>query len=185
MIRLVFAILAGVVPFAALAEQAYVLNPGDVLAVSVWKEEGLQGEVLVLPDGTISFPLAGQIEVAGRTVREVEQTLAKRLDRYIPGPVVAVSVLNAAGNKVFVTGAVNKPGEYQIGQPIDVMQALSLAGGLTSFASQDRIRILRREGGQQVTVPFQYSDVERGRNLESNVLLRSGDVVVVPEASLF
>jgi polysaccharide export outer membrane protein len=185
MIKLVLALLAGVVPFAALAEQEYVLNPGDVLAVSVWKEEGLQGEVLVLPDGTISFPLAGQIAVAGHTLREVEQALAKRLDRYIPGPVVAVSVLNAAGNKVFVMGAVNKPGEYQIVQPMDVMQVLSLAGGLNSFASPDRIRILRRESGQQTVVPFEYSEGERGRNLETNIQVRSGDIIVVPEASLF
>ncbi|MCW5699018.1 MAG: polysaccharide biosynthesis/export family protein [Rhodospirillales bacterium] len=185
MVRFLFAVLIGAIPFAAVADQTYTLNPGDVLAISVWKEEGLQGEVLVLPDGTISFPLAGQLQAAGHTVQEVERDLAKKLDRYIPGPVVAVSVLNAAGNSIYVTGAVRTPGQYQVVQPTDVMQAISLAGGLNEFASEDRIQVLRREGNQQVTIPFHYSDVERGRKLESNIVLRSGDTVVVPVASLF
>ncbi|MBK8906761.1 MAG: polysaccharide biosynthesis/export family protein [Rhodospirillales bacterium] len=185
MIKFIFALFVASIPLTAIADQVYTLNPGDVLAISVWKEEGLQGEVLVLPDGTISFPLAGQMNVAGRTVQEVEQELAQKLDRYIPGPVVAVSVLNAAGNSIYVTGAVRQPGQYQVVQPTDVMQAISLAGGLTEFASENRIQILRRENGNQVTIPFRYSDVSRGRDLKSNVELQSGDTVVVPVASLF
>lgn len=167
---------------AAHAQTAgYGLNPGDVLRISVWKEEGLDHEVLVLPDGSISFPLAGHLNVAGRTALEVEQALIARIGEYIPDPAITVSVLNVSGNKIYVIGQVNRPGEFPVSQPIDVMQALSLAGGLTAFGDQDDIIILRREAGQRRVFPFDFSAVKRGEELETNIVLRSGDVVVVPD----
>jgi polysaccharide export outer membrane protein len=169
----------------ALAQDVYRLNPGDELLISVWKEPDLRQQVLVLPDGTISIPLAGQMAVAGRTPKGVEQTIAKKLRKFVPDAVVTVSVLKVAGNKVYVLGEVNKPGEYQPSRPLDVMQALSIAGGLTAFASEDRIIVLRREGGQKIAKPFPYADIQRGRKLEQNFELKSGDVVVVPGRSLF
>jgi len=165
--------------------QAYTLNAGDVLDISVWREDDLQRQVLVLPDGTISFPLAGQIQAAGRTTEDVQLTISDRLEKYIPGAVVTVSVLNVSGNKVYVIGAVNNPGEFQVTRSIDVMQALSLAGGLTPFAGEDSIRILRRENGVDVSYPFYYSDVKDGDKLEMNIQLKSGDVIVVSGQSLF
>jgi len=166
-------------------DQSYKLNAGDVLDISVWREDDLQRQVLVLPDGTISFPLAGQIEAAGRTTEEVQLTISDRLEKYIPGAVVTVSVLNVSGNKIYVIGAVNNPGEFQVTRSIDVMQALSLAGGLTAFAGEDSIRILRRENGADVSYPFYYSDVKDGENLGMNIQLKSGDVIVVSGQSLF
>jgi polysaccharide biosynthesis/export protein len=142
--------------------------------------------VLVLPDGTMSFPLAGQMEAQGRTTQELEAIITQRLARYIPDAVVTVAVFNAAGNRFYVVGEVNRPGEFQITRPIDVMQALSLAGGLTAFASQNSIRILRREdGGEQVVHPFRYRDVRDGERLETNIQLQAGDVIVVPGTTLF
>jgi len=160
--------------------RGYRVQPGDVLHVSVWKEEGLDHEVLVRPDGGFSFPLAGDINAVGKTVEELRQEITDRLARYIPGLVVTVSVRQINGNKVYVLGQVNNPGEFVMNPRIDVMQALSIAGGTTAFASTNNIFVLRRQNGRQVALPFRFDDVVRGRNLEQNILLESGDVVVVP-----
>ena len=119
-------------PVAAIAqEKPYLLNPGDVLQVSVWKEEGLERDVLVLPDGTISFPLAGHVKAAGRSASDVQTELARLMQKYIPDLSITVSVRNLSGYKIYVIGQVNRPGEFLPGRRIDVMQALSGAGGLT------------------------------------------------------
>ena len=167
------------------SEGAYRINPGDVLDVSVWGEEDLQRQVLVLPDGMITFPLVGEFEAAGRSTREVEQAIAGRLDRFIPDAVVTVAVANAAGNQIYVLGEVNRPGQLPITRPLDVMQALSLAGGLTAYASQNKIKVLRREGEEQVIHPFRYGDVKDGDSLETNIRLQAGDVIIVPGTTLF
>ncbi len=170
---------------APAAEDGYALNPGDVLEVSVWKEEGMEREVLVLPDGTISFPLAGHIQAAGMSAQQVEKILADRLRKFFKDAAISVSVKSVTGNKIFVIGQVQRPGTFVAAQPIDVIQALSLAGGFTPFAAEDEIRILRREGGKQTALTFDYFDVEKGRNLKSNILLKSGDVVIVPTEGIF
>ena len=166
---------------AAAQESGYLLNPGDVLEISVWKEEGMEKDVLVLPDGMISFPLAGHLSAAGHTAADVQQFIAERLQKYIPDPVITVSVKGLGGNKIFVIGQVRKPGQFLASHQIDVMQALSLAGGLTPFADEDDIKVLRREAGTRTVYEFDYSDVKKGRSLETNILLQSGDVVVVPD----
>jgi len=148
--------------------------------VSVWKEEALISEVLVRPDGGMSFPLVGDVRASGRTVDELRSLVNERLSKFIPDPSVTIAVKQIGGNRVYVLGKVNRPGEFSFSQPIDVMQALSLAGGATSFAALDDIQILRRESGKQTARRFRYSDVERGRRLDQNILLKSGDTVVVP-----
>jgi polysaccharide biosynthesis/export protein len=183
---LAFLALAALSPRpASAAAEPYTLNPGDTLFVSVWKEEELQRELVVLPDGTISFPLAGPVKVDGLTVDQVETALAGQLKRYIPDAVVTVTVMNASGYRVYVLGAVNRPGEYQVPRRITVMQALSLAGGLTPFAGEDSIHILRRDANGTTAIPFEYSEVKRGRDLEMDIELKSGDTVVVAGQSLF
>lgn len=166
---------------ARAAGDGYALNPGDLLFVSVWKEEGMQHEILVLPDGTISFPLAGHIKAAGTTAAEVEKALTERIKRYIPEPVVTVAVSKIGGYKIYVIGQVNRPGEFLISRDIDVMQALTLAGGLTPFGDEDDIKVLRRQGEKLNAIDFNYSDIERGKNLDQNIILQAGDIVVVPE----
>lgn len=162
------------------APAEYRVNPGDRLEISVWKEEGLQREVLVRPDGAFSFPLAGELVAKGRTVNEIRVELESRLARFIPDLVSTITVVSVNGNSVFVIGQVNNPGSFVMNPVLDVMQVLSLAGGMTPFASLKDIIILRRENGTQTAYQFDYSDVANGRSLEQNILLRSGDIVVVP-----
>lgn len=170
--------------FAAAAPAAevepYRIQPGDVLSISVWREPDLQTEVLVRPDGGVSFPLAGEHAAAGRTVEELRLAIDERLRKFIPDPVITVTVRQIGGNRIYVLGKVGRPGEFPFSRPLDVMQALSLAGGTTPFAAVNDIQILRREGTKQIAIPFRYADVERGRDLGQNVLLKSGDTVVVP-----
>ena len=158
----------------------YTVLAGDVLQISVWKEPELQMEVLVRPDSAFSFPLAGDISTEGLSVVALQAELTKRLSRYISTPVVTVSVTAVLGNKVYVIGQVSKPGEFVVNPQVDVMQALSMAGGLTPFAATNDIKILRRTGSRQIALSFKYNDVLKGRHLEQNVMLQSGDIVVVP-----
>ncbi len=160
--------------------ETYTVKPGDMLSIAVWKEPDLQGPVLVRPDGTFSFPLAGQIDARGRSVLELQQLITDKLKKYISDPVVTVSISEVKGNKVYVLGQVNKPGEFVVNPRVDVMQALSMAGGTTAYAALGDIVILRRTDGGQQSLPFHYADVARGRNLQQNIMLQAGDVVVVP-----
>lgn len=163
------------------AQLDYRLQPGDIVSISVWKEKDLETDALVRPDGGLSFPLVGDVAAAGHTLRDVRDVLAERLKPYIPDPVVTVAIKEIGGDHVYVIGRVNRPGEYPFSQPIDVMQALSLAGGTTPFASLNHIVILHRDsGGEQHSLRFRYADVAHGRDLSQNVLLHSGDTVVVP-----
>ena len=165
--------------------QRYRFNPGDLVRVSVWREPELDREALVQPDGTISFPLVGQIAAAGETPAAVQADIVKRIEQYIPEPVVTVELLEARGNKVYVIGEVEKPGEYQLGRPISAVQAISLAGGFTPFAGRGRIQILRKTAGAETSIPFDYEAVADGENLAGNIELLPGDTVIVPGGSLF
>lgn len=160
----------------------YVVQPGDILDISVWKEKDLQRDaVTVRPDGGLNFPLAGEVMAAGRTLEHLQKDIAAKLAKYVPDPAVTVAVKQSMGNKIYVVGKVNKPGEFPSNRTMDVMQALSMAGGLTPYASVNSIKILRRdEHGQMKSIPFKYSRVEKGEDLEQNIILNGGDVVVVP-----
>jgi polysaccharide export outer membrane protein len=165
---------------ARVSAEAYRLQPGDVLTVSVWKEESLKDEVLVRPDGGLSFPLVGDVQAAGKSVAELTAEFTAKLERYIPSPVVTIEVKQINGNHVYVVGKVNHPGEFPFSRPVDVMQAISLAGGATPYAALNDIVILRRDNGELRALRFRYAEVERGRGLGQDVLLHSGDTVVVP-----
>jgi polysaccharide export outer membrane protein len=164
----------------ATASFDYKINPGDIISISVWRESDLQREVLIRPDGKFSFPLAGDINAKGKSVEQVRELLTKKLSRYIPDLVVSVSVLAINGNKVYVIGQVNRPGDISVNPNIDIMQALSIAGGANPFAQLNDISILRRTENGLISIPFRYSDIEKGKRLEQNIVLKAGDVVVVP-----
>jgi polysaccharide export outer membrane protein len=164
----------------AAVDPGYRLGAEDVMLVSVWKDEQLTREVVVRPDGMFSFPLVGDVQAEDRTVDEIRIDLVKRLTKYIPNPNVSVAVTKVMSYKVYVLGRVNKPGEYLIGHYTDVLQALSFAGGLTPFAAENDIKVIRRIKGQQHVFPFRYGDVRKGHDLEQNILLLRGDVVMVP-----
>jgi len=158
----------------------YGVNPGDLLEISVWKEVDLQKQVMVRPDGYFSFPLTGDIRAEGRTVEDVRREVASRVARFVPDPVVSVAIMEPRGSKVYVIGQVNRPGEFPINRFVDIVQALSMAGGTTPFAQLDNIKILRREGNTQLAIPFAYSDIAAGRRLQQNIVLKPGDTVLVP-----
>jgi len=165
----------------ALAEEArYFIGPGDILEISVWKDESLSREVVVPPDGIISFPLIGDIDATDLTTTGLRETIKARLSEYVPDATVTVMLLAMNSLKAYVIGKVNKPGEFPISMDTHVMKILAMAGGLNPFASKGNIRILRQEGGKTVQIPFDYGDVEDGDNLEQNIALKRGDVVVVP-----
>jgi polysaccharide export outer membrane protein len=173
----------GETPVAVLPAESslYRLQPGDVVEVSVWKEDDLRREVLIRSDGGMSFPLAGDLVAAGLTPVELRVNLETRLRAFIPDVTVSVAVQAINGNQVFVLGRVNRPGAYKFDRPVDVMQVLSLAGGASEFADVDDIRILRRTAdGDQRTFAFEYSEVARGESLDQNIVLQSGDTLVVP-----
>ncbi|HTY92742.1 MAG TPA: polysaccharide biosynthesis/export family protein [Steroidobacteraceae bacterium] len=158
----------------------YVVQPGDVLTVTVWKETDLTGDVLVRPDSGLSLPLVGDLDARGKTVDQLRQDITERLKRYIPSPVVTVATKVLAGNQIYVVGKVQKPGEFPMARDVDVMQALSLAGGATPFAALNDIIILRRGPAGQTVLHFRYNAVARGDDLQQNVVLQPGDTVVVP-----
>jgi polysaccharide biosynthesis/export protein len=165
----------------AIAEtEKYLINPGDVMEISVWNEDALKREVTVLPDGSIGFPLTGSIQAAGRSVEDLKKELTTKLTEFIAEPVVNVVIKSAGGNVVYVTGQVKLPGKFIMTEPMNVMQILSLAGGLTPFAKGDDIVILRKTSKGAESIKFEYSDLENGNGLNKNHILKSGDVVVVP-----
>lgn len=162
------------------AEADYRLHAGDSITVSVWKEIDLQRKVMIRPDGKFSFPLAGEVQAAGRTADEVRVDIEGKLGKYIPEAVVTVIVEDFSGNRIYVIGQVNKPGMFIMNPQLTVLQALSLAGGHTPFAKLDDIAIVRGLGANQKSLPFRYNQVVEGKALQQNIALESGDVVVVP-----
>lgn len=165
---------------ASEVDPEYRLGAEDVVLISVWKDEQLTREVVVRPDGMFSFPLIGDVQAEDRTVDQIRTELVQRLTKYMPNPNVSVAVTKVVSYKVYVVGRVNKPGEYVIGHYTDVLQALSLAGGLTPFAAENDIKVMRRVGREQHAIPFRYGDIRKGRELEQNIVLQRGDVVMVP-----
>jgi polysaccharide export outer membrane protein len=158
----------------------YSVGIGDVLLVSVWKDESLTREVSVLPDGTISFPLIGQVHVTGMTLKQLKADLTKRLKKYIPDVVISVQALQLNSQVVYVIGKVNRPGRFELFGDINVLQALAMAGGLNPFAKSGNINIFRETANGTKIIRFDYDDVAKGKHLEQNLKLKRGDVIVVP-----
>ena len=183
-IKCVCLLVALLASFSVSAQEAgdYKINSGDVLQIFVWNEEALTREVIVRSDGFVSIPLAGELRAGGQTPGQLTEAIATALGKYLNDkPVVTVSLQSMAGNIIYVLGKVNRPGAYPVTARVDVTQALAWAGGLNSFADEDDIQILRRdEAGAQRAISFDYSGVKSGEDLDTNIVLQSGDVVIVP-----
>ena len=139
---------------ALAGEGKYHIGPGDTLEISVWKDESLSRKVIVPPDGVISFPLIGNIDVTNLTVRDLRTAVTKKLSEYVPDATVTVILLQMDSLRAYVIGKVNKPGEFPITMETNVMQILSMAGGMAEFAADTKILILRQEGGKTIKIPF-------------------------------
>jgi len=159
--------------------EKYRIGTEDVLRISVWNNENLTMDLVVRPDGKISVPLIQDIQAAGLSAAELSDAISKRLVAYIKDPQVSVIVLQVNSSKFFIVGEVSKPGTYPLRGSVSVLQALSIAGGFTTFASPEKIRLVRHSSGkQEVRVINYYRVIEDGGNL--NYLLRPGDTLVVP-----
>lgn len=159
----------------------YTLHPGDKLQISVWREETLDKKIIVLPDGSITFPLVGSVMVEGLSSIEVEKLLSEKLQNHVPEAEVTVMITAVSGNRVFVIGKVKSPGEYILTSSMNVAQILSLAGGLDRFADTDGIKVLRTEGQSVTYYKYDYGDLLSGKSVDSvSFLLKAGDVVIVP-----
>lgn len=158
----------------------YQLRQGDVVMVSVWREDALQKQVVVLPDGSITLPLAGRVEVAGLSTPEVERRITEKLKAYLPEPVVTVVITATDGNRAYVLGKVSKPGPLIISGPITVLQAISIVGGFDKFADEGGIKVIRAKSGGQEILPVNYKDIISGKNMSTNIQLKAGDTIVVP-----
>ena len=159
----------------------YVIGPGDVLAISVWKNEPLSKVVPVRPDGKISLPLLQDIQAAGLTAMQLRDKLAAALAEFLPNPEISVSLTEVHSFKVSVLGEVLKPGVYEFRSATTVLEAIAMAGGFGPFASASKISVIRREaGGQTKKVRFNYHRAVAANSDEENLALQPGDVVVVP-----
>ncbi len=158
----------------------YTLGAGDLVLISVWKDEALTRQVVVLPDGKISFPLVGEIQASGRTIDELRSELESKLERFVPGVTLSVIVQQVNSQAVYVIGRVTTPGRFLLAGEINVLQALAMAGGLNPFAKKGDIKIFRQEEGKTKIFPFDYDAVSSGSDLRQNITLQRGDVIVVP-----
>ena len=167
-----------VIPGAAPVDtKKYILGAEDMIAVLVWRNADFSGPHLIRPDGKITVNMLGDVEAAGITPEELAATIRERLKKYIVEPDVTVSVTDVRSKRYFIQGEVNKPGEYKLMVPTQILEALVNAGGFRDFANQKDIRVMRARGGQRLK--FNYKDVIKGKHLEQNVYLEQGDIIIV------
>ena len=164
---------------AAISAADYAIGPGDILEISVWKNQDLTRQVVVLPDGTISFPLVGRFTAGGKSVAQLKTEMEKKITRYVPEPDLTIIVQQVNSMVVYVIGKVNRPGHIPLNRNISVLQALSMAGGLNIFADPQSIQIVRKGDTSTMIIPFNYKAATEDNIMEGNIQLQRGDVVVV------
>ncbi len=165
---------------ATVADSSYIIGPMDILEIQVWREPDFSRQVLVRPDGKITFPLIGDIQASGMNTLGLKALLAEKLKGFVDDPEVTVIVVESRSKIFYIIGRVNRPGTYPLSPNMTVLQALSVAGGFGEWAHKDNIRIIRRSDGKEEILPFDYDKVISGKNLEQNILLESNDTIVVP-----
>jgi len=159
----------------------YVIGAEDILSIVVWKEPDFTRTVPVRPDGMISIPLAGDIKAAGLTVSQLQENLKKQLTAFVANPEVTVSVQEFRSKKFNIVGQVNKPGAYPLTGRMTILDAIALAGGFKDFAKSKKVYVLRTSAdGKQIRLPFNYNEVIKGNQMNTNIDLESRDTVVVP-----
>jgi polysaccharide export outer membrane protein len=169
------------VPTTKEVPENFVIGLEDVLAINVWREPELSvKEIIVRPDGKISIPLIGDIQASGFTPKQLQERITEKLKEFVASPSVTVVVLKIASQSVSIVGQVAKPGVYYLGSPLTVLELLARAGGFREEANKKNISIVRKEGGRTVSFRFNFKDVSKGKNLQQNIILENGDVVIVP-----
>ena len=155
--------------------KTYVIGPEDILFISVWREDTLTHQYGVRPDGKITVPLVKDIQAAGLTPERLGEQLTQALGEYFTKPEITVTVVQVNSKKFFITGEVNRTGQYPLVTPITVFDALNSAGGFRDFANRRAIVIVR--GTQRIK--FNYEDVLKGKKLEQNIFVENGDTIIV------
>lgn len=163
----------------------FLIGPEDVLDITVWRNADLSRTVTVRPDGMISLPLIGDLRAQGFTAAQLAEKIAVRLKEFKESPTVAVSVKEINSYNIYVVGEVTKPGKYPLKSHTTVLQAISIAGGFTPFASKNKMQVVRNNVGangesSENRIPVRYDDLLTGKGEPGNFMLRSGDTVVVP-----
>ena len=161
-------------------DSSYIIGPMDVLEIQVWKEPDFSRQVLVRPDGKITFPLIDDIQASGMTTLALKALLTERLKGFVDSPEVTVIVIESRSKNFYIVGRVNQPGRYPLSPNMTVLQALSVAGGPIQLAHKDNIRIIRRSEGKEEILRFDYDKVISGKKLEQNILLEPNDTIIVP-----
>ena len=161
------------------ATKSYRIGPEDVLHVSVWENPELTIDVTVRPDGKISFPLIKEIQAADFTPMELSDVLSRNLKEYIKDPHVTVIVTQTNSKKIFLVGNVLRPGSYLLRHDMTLLQALSLAGGFTTFASPRGMKLIRGAGGKQESRNINYYRMIEETEL-GDYMLKPGDTIVIP-----
>ena len=162
------------------ADADYKIGPQDIVRIDVWKEPEISRTIPVRPDGKISLPLLNDVQASGLTAMQLSASLRESLAKYLTNPQVTVTVTEINSRRVYITGEVTRAGALPLLPNMTVLQALSSAGGFSQFAKLKNIYVLRNEDGKQVKHPFNYKEVVKGKLAEQNILLQSGDVIVVP-----
>jgi polysaccharide export outer membrane protein len=158
---------------------SYLVSPGDVLSIFVWKEPDLTREVTVGSDGRISVPLLGDLDAEGKTTAELTSELRERLTRFISAPSVTIGVKQSNNSSFYVVGRVIRPGEYPLRGRTTFLQAVAVAGGFAEFAKTDRVLIVRRRGSADKALFVDYKKLSQGEDLAQNLVLQPADTIVV------
>ncbi len=160
--------------------ESYVIGPEDVLAIYVWKEEAFTRTVPVRMDGKISLPLIDDVQAAGFTARQLKDVLTNKLKEFVENPNVSVTVVEANSFKVFISGQVRSPGVYRLKSETSLLEFVAMVGGFTDWANQKKILIIRREGGKEKRMTINYKKIVSGKDPNSNIILKTGDTIIVP-----
>jgi polysaccharide export outer membrane protein len=159
----------------------YIIGPEDVLYIHVWREEPLTRTVPVRMDGMISLPLIQEVKAEGFTPNQLKEVITERLKKFIENPIVTVMVMEANSFKVYISGQVRTPGVYRLRSETTLLQIIPMAGGFTDWANQKKILILRKEGGKERRILVNYKKLVKGDDPGSNVILKAGDTIIVPD----
>ena len=159
----------------------YVIGKGDVLEVVYRDEKEISGDRLVRPDGKITIPLVGDVEVAGLAPEQAREAIVKASAALYKNPTITLGVKNINSRMVFINGGVAKPGPYRLHGPMTVLQLISLAGSFREWVDTTKVTIIRNEGGRRTSLKFNYKEVIAGKNLDQDIELKPGDIVTVPE----
>jgi len=162
------------------SNDAYIIGPGDILSIDVWREPTLSKQVTVRLDGKISLPLVHEIETAGLTCAQLRNHLTKKYSDYVEFPTVSVTLMESRSKRIYILGRVNRPGEYELVKSMTILQAISRAGGPTEWADTSDIRLIRKIKGTERTFAVDYGAIVSSKDLSQNILLEPDDTIFVP-----